>query len=155
MVLDPSAKDLNVKRSFKKHFVDGIETGYGITVSFDKSLSAPSLQGIEVNRWVSIRIGAMEKGSPGYANVDLDCCTRGDAGGVVLSAVVDAAMDTLSDTSQTDGLKRIVLYDTSAIPWTNIGGMVVSDVVESEEMDGPDETKYKVISCLIQWGAKI
>jgi len=155
MALDPSAKRINIKRSLKKYFVDNIELAQSITVTFDKSLSAPKVQGTTITNWVAIRIGSMAKGSESELQVDLYCCSRRDPEGKVLSEVVDKVTQYLSDTTKTDTMARIPFYDTSALPWTSIGSFVITDVIDSEEMEAPDETKFVVLSCLLKWSAKV
>jgi len=61
MALDPTARRANVQDSMKKYFVDNFETTEGIALRFDRTIAAPTLQGHEVDKWLSIIFGAMDR----------------------------------------------------------------------------------------------
>jgi len=159
MALDPTAREANFRDSMKKYLVDSLVTASGIYLSFDKSLATPKIQGHTVNRWVSVRFGTLSRQVVSDAIVELRCCTREDNEGFKLAQLTDTVMGYLTpDPSTTpDGIKRITFYRSyaSPTPWTNIGGLIVFDIIESPEMDAEDETKYKVLTARIRFVSKI
>lgn len=158
MAIDATAREANVRDSIKKYFIDGLKNTDGIETTFDISLHAPTVQGITVDRWVSIVFGSMDVGA-GMSELILNiyCATRRDGEGFKLAQLRDKVMNYLSDTSQTDGMARIALYRSRADGnWTQLdGGFVVSDHTESGELEAPDETKYKIITATLRWAAKM
>ena len=156
MSLDPTARLANVKDSLKKYFVDSIYTAESIQLTFDKGLSTPNIQGTAVNRWVSINFGTVDMDHMGTLILNIYCCTRQDSEGFKLAQLRDTVMNYLSDTTQTDGMKRITLYRSRASgSWTELGGLVVQDVIESGQLEAPDETKYRILTATLRWSAKI
>ena len=84
------------------------------------------------------------------------CLSRQDPEGVKLAEIADTLMDLLVDNSLQDGLRRIPFYDISKTPWENIGAMIVQDVWDAPSVDMvEDETKLKIFSVRMRWGAKI
>ena len=156
MALDPSAREANVRDSLKKFFVDSLSTGEGYALTFDKGLAKPALTGVDIDRWVSINFGPMELSELSEHSLRVFCCTRKDNEGFKLAQVRDTVMGYLTDTTQTDGMKRIALYRSfQNQPWVAIaGGIVVQEVVESEQYEADDETKYKVLNVRLRWSAK-
>lgn len=157
MALDATAREANIRDSIKKFFVDSLETTESIALTYDKALSTPKVQGIAVNRWVTILIGPMELEAMSTLVLNIYVCTKQDSEGFKLAQLRDTVMGYLSDTEQTDGMKRIPLYRSRASGnWTQLdGGFVVQEVTESGQMDAPDETKFKILSCTLRWSAKI
>ena len=37
--------------------------------------------------------------------------------------------------------------------WSALGSLLVQEISETAQMDAPDETKFKVLSCRIRWVA--
>ena len=157
MSLDATARLANVKDSLKKFFVDNLHTTEGLYLTFDKGLSTPNIQGTAINQWVSINFGTIDMGTLSSMLLNIYCCTRQDSEGFRLAQLRDKVMGYLSDTTQTDGMKRIPLYRSRASgAWTQIGGgFVVQDVIESGQIDAPDETKYRILTPQLRWAAKI
>ena len=146
MALDPTAREANVRDSLKKFFRDGIGQTY--TLSFDKGLATPRIQGqpSEVDRWVNIAIGTVNLSIPSEIWVRMFLCTRKDAEGFRLAQLRDNVVGDLIDTTQTDGMKRITLYRSyENQAWVSIGHLRVLEIIESGNFDAPDETKYKII----------
>jgi len=156
MSLDPTAREANVRDSLKKYFKDNFQTIEGIRVSFEKTASPPTVQGVEVDRWISVNMGDMIREAGANIGVELYCCTRKDSEGFKLAQLVDTVLGYLRDSSMTDGMARVKLYRSHRdSAWEEIGGMVVYDVVESPELEASDLTKYKILNCRFGWGAKI
>lgn len=155
MALDATARESNVRDSLKKHFVDNIKTTEGIEITFDKGLAVPNIQGTLVDRWVAVQFGAMEMDSLAAHGFNVYCCTRKDPEGFRLTQLRDKVLGYLVDTDQTDSMKRITLYRSRAGTWTQIGAMVVQEITESASFTAEDETKYKILTVRVRWGAKI
>ena len=156
MTLDPTARRANYKDSLKKFFVDELETGKGVELMFDKSLSTPDLINKTVNRWVNVDLGDIDRSYMSSINIDIYCCTRADAEGFRLAQLTDTVMELLTDTTTTDGMKRIPFYRSHPTdPWTALGAFVVSEIIESREMESVDATKYIIMSCLLRTASKI
>ena len=156
MALDPTARESNVKDSIKKFFVDNIAPHYQL--SFDKALTVPKIQGSpsEIDRWVSVNFGPMERSELSEHTLRIFCCTRRDNEGFKLAQLTDGVMGYLSDTTMTDGMKRIPFYRSyENQSWELLGAMVVQEIVESEQIISPDETKYKVLNVRLRWSSKI
>lgn len=157
MALDPTARESNFRDSIKKYVIDSLKYAEDIQISFDKSIgSAPKLQGREVDKWVTINIGAIERGSMSEADIHFYPSTRQDEEGFKLAQLGDKVVGILSDTSMTDGIRRIALYRSHPTdPWEVIGHLLVCDVKESPQYMTTDETKYKQITARIKWASKI
>ena len=158
MSLDATAKTSNIKDSVKKHFVDNIQIAEGITVTFDKALTTPNLQGKGVNRWVSIRFGEMEIDFLSDILLEVFCCTRQDSEGFKLAQVRDKVVEYLSvdPTTSNTNLKRIVFYRSYFDqPWVEIGSLLVQEIIESGEMVSVDETKYKILTVRLRTASKV
>lgn len=151
MSLDETAKEVNLRGSVKKYFVDEVYPSYELT--FDNALNVPKIQGIAIKQWVTVLFGESEVDHLGYYVLDIYLCTRQDPEGYNLSVLADFMRNKLTDSSGSDGAKRIDLYNVGS--WTKIGGLVVQEIIESQEMDAPDMTKFKVFTCRLRWAAKI
>jgi len=156
MALDPTARLSNAIDSIKKYFVDNVERASGIPITFDITLSSPKVQGVEVDKWVVLQIGPADPGSLYALDLRIYCCSVRDAEGFKRAQVRDTVMGYLIDTDQTDGLARIPLYRSypSPTPWELIGGMVVTNIFEGGDSVAENETKYRMITCRLKWGAK-
>lgn len=155
MALDPTAREANIRDSLKKYFVDNLHPQYHLM--FDKGLSTPQLSGTPgpTDKWISINFGFMDRGNLSEHMLTIYCCTRKDNEGFKLAQLSDTVMGFLSDTTKTDSMARITLYKTNVQPWTVIGGIVVQEVIESEQYESDDETKYKILNARLRWSAKI
>ena len=146
MALDSTAREKFVKNSIKKFFVDNVFRSEGIKLSFDKTLSVPRIQGdVPANRWVAVKFGELEMGTLSDCYIEVYCCTREDSEYDRLVELRDIVMNYLSDTSMTDGMKRITFYNSDS--WTAIGALLVHEVLESANLEAPDQTKYKILTC--------
>ena len=158
MALDPTARESNVKDSIKKFFIETFETGYSIPLLFDVGLATPNLQNMTVRRWMTISVGISALDNMSEAELRLFLCTRTDPEGFVLAQLRDTVMGELTNTTETDGLKRISLYRSKEVgAWDLIGSLLVMQpIFESpRSIVAPDETKYKTLTCRLRWGTKI
>lgn len=157
MALDPTARQANVMDSIKKFLADSLETTESIALTFDVSLSAPTLQGTSVDRWIAVGIGPLDMQTLSAFTVNLFCCTRRDPEGFKLAQLRDTVYNYLIDTDQTDGMKKITFYRSRAAgAWTDLeSGIVVSEVIESGVMEAPDETKYKILTVTMKFASKV
>jgi hypothetical protein len=156
MVLDPTAREANVRDSIKKYFVDSLHPTYQLM--FDKGLSTPDLTGTPgpTDKWISINFGMMDRGDLSEHILTIYTCTRRDNEGFKLAQLTDTVMGFLSDTTRTDGMARIPLYRSYPNQaWELIGGIVVQEVIESQQLQVDDETKYKILNVRLRWSAKI
>jgi hypothetical protein len=151
MALDPTANETCVRESIKKLLIDELVTAQGETVTFDASLSEPNLADVNTSQWVTAHFGGMHRIGLADLSLELYCCTRGDNEGIRLAALADKVFDIMTDATKPDGKRRITLYDPS--DWSAQGSLLVQEISESAQMDAPDETKFKVLSCRIRWAA--
>ena len=157
MALHATARESNVIDSIKKFFIDNLETIDEYAVTFDKALSAPKLQGRAVDRWISVAIGPLDLNSIASISFDVFCCSRRDNEGFRLAQVRDTVVGRLTnDGSSGDGKISIPFYQSHPTdPWTLLGGLLVVHISESKRMDAPDETKYKILTVLLKFAAKV
>jgi len=159
MALDATARESNLIDSIKKYLVDNLNTTEDIFLSFDRFVNADEIVKTAppaITRWVSVVFGEIDRDIMGFINVDLYCCTRRDAEGYRLAQLCDTVMGYLTDTDETDTMKRITLYRSRASgSWTEIGKLLVHEIIESPRMVAPDESKYKILTAVLRWSAKI
>ena len=155
--LDATAKQSNIMDSLKKYFVDSLETTEELSLTFDRYLSTPKIQGREVDRWVSINFGDMGLSYLSALDLQIFCCTRSDAEGFKLAQLRDKVFKYLVDSSQTDGMARIAFYRSRADGnWTLLdGGFIVQDVMESRQMEANDGTKFKILTARLRFSSKV
>jgi len=157
MALDPTAREANVRDSLKKYFVDTFHPTYQLT--FDRGMATPRIQGnleLDIDKWIAVNFGPLDRGDMGEHWLRIYCCTRRDNEGFKLAQLGDAVMGALSDTSQTDGMRRIDLYRSyQSQAWELIGALLVQEILESEQYEAEDETKYKILNVRLRWSAKI
>ena len=155
MALDPTARRANIKDSIKKWAVDDIEIAER-PVTFDKWLSTPDIAGGSAKKWVSFNLGSVDRGTLSEILLDVICCTRADSEGFKLAQLSDNVMAELTDTTKSDGMKRIPFYRSyPGQAWELLGALLVQDVTESNEMEAPDGTKYIILSCRLRTASKI
>ena len=152
MALDPTARDANLKDSIKKHFVESLS---GIYVTFDRSLDAPKIQGTELDRWMVVRFGAMVRKSMSARYIDLILCTRKDPEGYRLSQLSDSVFGACVDPD--GGMVSIPMYRSYPnAAWERLDStIVISEIQEAAEDDYDDLTKFKILTALLRWGAKV
>lgn len=156
MTLDATAREANIRDSIKRFFVD---TFPSVDKTFDKALSTPDLQGRTVHKWINVLVHVSEIAVLSDILVYIYCSTRQDNEYFKLSQLRDTIVEGLSvdpDSDQSDNMKRITFYQSHPVnPWTVIGALLVTEIVESTTMDGPDETKYKILTVRLRAPAKV
>jgi hypothetical protein len=156
MALNATAREANLRDSIKKFFLDSIETGENVPITFDKGLVSPDLSDRNVKKWVSINFGSMQFETLSTAMLMVHCCTRQDNEGFALAQLKDKVLGYLSDEASTDGFKRITFYQSHhSVAWVEIGKLLVVEVTEGPQLDADDETKYKTLDVLIRFPSKI
>jgi len=155
MALDPTARESNFKDSIKKYFVENLKDTENLHLSFDKSLSAPFLQGVTQQKWVMINWGPFLRGTLSEATIDILCGARQDNEGFLLAQLCDKVIGYLYDENATHGMKIITFYRSYPNKeWTSLGGLLVWDIVESGTLEAPDESKYKIITVRFKFASK-
>jgi hypothetical protein len=157
MSLDPTARESNVRDSVKKYFVDNLFTAEGVQLTFDRTLTSPDIIGGDaVDKWVSVNFGYLDADSFSSMMLTIYCCTRSDSEGFKLAQLRDRVMGHLTDTSQTDGMRRITFYRSKESgAWDVLGALLVQLDPESEQFEADDGTKYKMLSARLRWSSKI
>ena len=159
MTLDATARLANIKDSLKKYLYDELQTSRNIPVLFDKSVSDPDLQSITVQKWVAVNLGETSIKLLSDILVVLYCCTRKDNEGFKLAQLRDTVFEILSvdPTTATDNFKRIPFYQSApqAVNWTQIGSLLVQDIIESEDLIASDETKYRILTVRLRTPSKV
>jgi hypothetical protein len=149
------SKESNVTSSLKKYLVDAL----GSDVTFDISLKAPDIrtQGPDaVTQWYNVKFGPFGRGALSEYDFDIYCLSRQDPEGYELAKQADIIMDLMVDSNNTDGLGRIPLYDTEQTPWEQISSMVVQEIWDSPVLSEiEDETKIKILTVKLRWGAAL
>lgn len=157
MAFDDTAKEANLRDSYHKYIIDNKPSGVPITI--DKGLSDPDLTSKNTEKWIAVNFGPLTLGHMSDVMWEVFLCTRRDNEYFKLSNLRDQFMALHFDDTKTDGLRRITLYrsdptkDSSV--WTSIGTILIIDVLQSGNLDGPDETKYKVLTVLCNVPTKI
>ncbi|MEN6445563.1 MAG: hypothetical protein ABFC98_05905 [Candidatus Cloacimonas sp.] len=156
MALDPSARKANVKDSIKKFFVDSLKRNENIPITFDRSLVSPKIQGREVDRWVSIMLGNIDLDYMSSIDLRIFCCTKMDNEGFRLAQLRDTVLGYLTDTTASDGMKRITFYKSHpSEAWTVLGAFLVQEIREVGEDTTDDETKFCLLSARLRWESKV
>jgi hypothetical protein len=154
-MLNALSKEANVTSSLKKFFVDAL----GAIVTFDISLAAPDIrsQGPSVvKQWYNVNFGPFGRQALAEYDFEVFCLSRQDPEGALLAESADTIIGLLIDSDKTDGMKRIPLYDTEESPWVQIGSMVVQEIWDAPVLDKiKDETKIKILSVKLRWGAAL
>jgi len=158
MSLDPTASEFFFRSSIKKYFIDSFTTALGIVVLFDKTILYENIRDKSVSKWLVVNFGQFRRDYLSSNILEINCCTRKDTEGVVLSKLTDTVMGHLVDATQTDTTRRIVLYNTAddtPANWSVVGGMMVTNIMEGVQQRTPDNTKVKSITISLRWGSVI
>jgi len=156
MPLDETAKLSNIVRSLKKYFVDSLYTAESIQLDFDKSYQDVYAALLDrVDQWAIIAIDPSDMDTLASLGFTIFLYSRRDPEAVNLLTLRDTVMGYLIDTTQTDGMARMALYDAA---WVTIGAAVITLPVgrqESNNLVAEDGTKFRYISAVLRWGAKV
>jgi hypothetical protein len=156
MALDPTAREANLRDSIKKYMVDNLATIESLNLSFDSTLATPLLSDKSVDKWVIVNFGSMHRGDMSMTTLEIFCCTRKDNEGFKLAQLVDTVMGYLTVSTGDDSTCRIPFYRSyPSQPWENIGGIVVQDIFESEQLLAEDDTKYKILTVVLRFASKV
>lgn len=140
MALDPTSKSVNLIRSAKKFWKDGI-TAYPI--HFDASFSVEKAP----PQWIGVKISDEFIGQISNALMIAYLHSRQDREGVVLTTMKDAVLSLFEN-------GYFNLYNTEVTPWVKIGGVLIDYINITDEEDNlPSETKIKIVSTVIRWSA--
>ena len=146
------AKEKNIKSSLKKYFVDAL----GENITFDISLKEPDIRkfgSTVVKQWYNISFGQFGRNALADYTFEIFCLSRQDTEGIQLSLMTDTLFNLLVDSTKTDGMRRIPLYDTEQTPWELLGAMVVQEIGDNVPFQLPrDEVKVKIYSVRLRWG---
>jgi hypothetical protein len=152
MTLDATARESNIWDSIKRYFLGNLS--YELT--FDKALSAPSIQGKTLDRWVSFALDDMVIGDLSVIQLSIYCCTRQDNEWHKLAQVRDAVFESLIDETKTDTMRRIEFYQSHPTSdWTLIGTLMVDEILESPRMEAEDDTKFKILHVRLRTASKV
>lgn len=153
MVLDSTARESNARDSFKKYMIDNLNKTENEQLTFDKGLTVPKIQGIEVDKWIAVHFGAFDDKKVATLQVNIICASRKDPEYYRLTQLRDKVVGYLVDG---DGSSpgRITLYKSNVTPWLKIGTMQVFRDQEAVT-EGGDGTKFKIIPIRLRWGAKL
>ena len=159
MVLDPTAREANIRDSLKRYFVEKLQTAEGIPITFDRGLTAPTIQGTAAEYWVSIMIGPLQRDTLSSLFIDLFCCSRQDNEGFALARLCDTVMGYLNadDTANEVPPKRIPFYQSYPDKdWDLIGALLVVEIKETT-VSPPlaDDTKARQLSTTIRFASKV
>jgi len=156
MPLDETAKLSTIVRSLKKYLVDSLYTTESIQLDFDKSYqdvyeALPD----RVDQWVIVAFDPSNMDTLSAMGFTLFLYSRKDPEAVDLFALRDKVMAYLVDVTQTDSMARINLYNAA---WGIVGAAVIvlpAGRQESSNFVAEDGTKFRYISAILRWGAKV
>jgi len=158
MSIDPTISEYFYRMSIQKYFIDNLHIVEGITLLFDQTILYENVQSYNTEEWLVINFGVFDRDLLSSNLLEINCCTRKDTEGTKLSKLTDLVVGYLTDTSATDTMKRLTLYDTTQDDptlWTPVAGMIVHHFTESPQSLTPDRTKTKSITAELMWGAVI
>ena len=141
--MDATLKEVNLKKSIKKFFVDGLP---GRELNFDKILT-PDIVSSETIQWVSVLLEGGNLDTVSEMTMSVYLFTRKDKEGFDLSAFSDEVIENLLYDGTMD------LFNTAVTPWAKIGGVDLH-ILDNTSGDAPDNTKMKSIQVLLKWTAK-
>jgi hypothetical protein len=91
--------------------------------------------------------------------ITIACCTRKDNEGFKLAQLRDTVYEILSVDPDTaaDNFKRIPFYQSAPVlaNWTQIGSLLVQNIIESEDLVASDETKFRILTVRLRAPAKV
>jgi hypothetical protein len=160
MALDNTAKLSNITDSLKKYFVDNLYTVESIHLDFGKSYEEVYKDLPErVDQWAIVAFDPLTPDTLSELSITIYMFSRRDPESKNLYLLRDKIFNYLIDTSQTDGLARVTIYDTSnPASWVAVGkGVVILPAGRSESANymADDGTKFRYLSLLFKWGAKV
>lgn len=153
-MISPVSKEVNLKRSIKKYFLDNLETTESLPLFFETLETQPlDSSGNDLLKWVVISFGRSNLGNVSEQQVVIDLYTKEDKEGDELASLIDIVRSYLLDEDSTSGLVTIPFYDTSGV-WSQIGGMIPYIQPSLGRREGIDDTQFQSINILCKWGGK-
>ncbi len=151
-MLDPTLSESSIRASVRKFFVDTFYTGLGIETFFDVIGRVPKSAGVSITRWINVQlVDSLDLETMASGQIQVWLFTRQDIDYTELAILRDLIYEQLIDLTQTDGLKRISLYDSSWVVAGHILLVVRNEFGPTEVEDG---TNAKIIPITLRWGAK-
>ncbi len=148
-MIDPTISEVTKLRSLKKFFVDSFAGLF--PVYFDIIEKPPKVSGVAVESWVSVKVSPSSLGNLASTSVFVYLFVVEDTDGMKLAEMQDKVTELLLDLDQTDGRKRIPIYDAN---W-NI--LFYSVAVLKNAMDTivlEDGIKTRLLPFLLYWGSR-
>ena len=156
MALDPTAREANVRDSWKKYLVDNLWTTESIPLLFDKFSATPNVRNKDTVRWVSVDFRDLERDTLSEGTLDIYLATRKDEEWFRLAQLSDTVMGYLTDLTTTDGYKRIPFYRSKASgSWDLLGSMIVTRILESDQMEVETDVKFKIFTVFYRFASKV
>lgn len=153
-MLDPTQKESNLLSSIKKHMLDCL-VPLSIPIYFEHLISVPVDDfGEPYKNWCCCVLDGYELETVSTAQLVLILFVREDCEGDDLAVLSDNIRGCFIDAESINGMKLIVLYDTSTVPWSQVGGMLPFVGEASITHIGRDSTKFKVLPVTLKWGSK-
>lgn len=157
MALDPTLSEVHFKRSMKKFLLDNLAAApHNLNLLFKFVTETPTDgNGDQYDHWVVVSYEDRVLDTLSSAFLLFAIFTRKDEEGFQLARILDSITEVFKDENQTDGLKRIPLFDTTDDQnWVQVGGIVPLTRRQTGEMPGNDQTMIKTVSYELRWGAK-
>ena len=152
MALDFTLSETTLRHSVRRFFVDTFYTGLSIETFFDKISRVPKIAGIEISRWISIHMESLNLETMASGFFQVWCFTRRDIDFTELAILRDLVYEQLIDLSKTDGIKRIIFYDSSWVDTNHKLLVIPGNEFGPEEIE--DGTNAQIIPVTLRWGAK-
>lgn len=140
--MDATLKEMNLKRSLTKFFVDNLP---GTQIIFDRLLT-PELQKSNINQWMCVMLEAGTVGGISTKMMTMFMFSRKDLEGTSMSTFRDNLIDLLYPGT-------FDFYDTSVTPWEKVAGVDIRIIDESDASDVPGNVKMKWIQTELKWAA--
>jgi len=157
--VDATAKEINIKRSLKKFFLEGLMSTSPILapVYFDFLFDVPEdIHGTKVDKWVVFVLGELQFETLSTLTGYLYLFTRKDREGDEITRLTDTVYELFEDTQANTGSYAIPLYDTEVTPWAEIGKLQAAQIIDVHGVQsGKDKTKFRTLNVTFRWGAAV
>lgn len=151
MVLDVTTKEVNIRGSIQKYFVDSLETAEGKNIIVSADLESVR----NLTEWIHLNFMDRNDGNKLLYELQLVPATREDDEGYTLAALEDLIDKYLFDSTG----KRVIIsfYDISALPNLNeIGKIHLFPQPRGPIMIGADDrTKFRIIPVIARISIKL
>lgn len=160
MGLNDTAKEVNIKSSLRRFFIEELYQTGSIPVVFGQGFAYPS--GLNSDVWVNVEFNEIYWGHNSKTFPDLFVCTNKGYDDHYLDEktdVIRGMMSEADDEDSTDGWKRITLYKYAATqPWDVIGHAQIIEVLTPTgviTVDGVEGYKFSKLVPEIVWAAGV